>query len=107
MMLALAAIYAGSAAAERAHITLEPLEKMGRSSLFVYWIHVEFVYGYAAWPIRHRLTLGQAAAAYAVFCALMYGAVVARDRLVDRWRGRRATEPSAGTGTEASPQTVS
>jgi uncharacterized membrane protein len=95
MMLALAAIYAVSAAADRAHITLDPLEKLGRSSLFVYWIHVELVYGYAAWPIRHRLALWQAAAAYAIFCTLMYGAVLARDRMVGRWRGRRAAEPSA------------
>jgi uncharacterized membrane protein len=101
MMLSLAAIYAVSAVADRARITLAPLEKLGRSSLFVYWIHVELVYGYAAWPIRHRLPLWQAAAAYAVFCALMYGAVLARDSLVDRWRARGATRPSSQAGNEA------
>jgi uncharacterized membrane protein len=106
MMLALAVIYALSAAADRARITLGPLEKLGRSSLFVYWIHVELVYGYATWPIRHRLTLWQAAAAYAIFCTLMYGAVLARDRVVDRWRARRAAGPSARAGNEASPQAV-
>jgi uncharacterized membrane protein len=106
MMLALAVIYALSAAADRARIALGPLEKLGRSSLFVYWIHVELVYGYATWPIRRRLTLWQAAAAYAVFCALMYAAVLARDRVVDRWRARRAAGPSAQAGNEASPQTV-
>jgi hypothetical protein len=63
--------------------------------LFVYWIHVELVYGYAAWPIRHRLELWEAAAAYAIFCALMYDAVLLRDRIVDRWRADRATGPSA------------
>jgi hypothetical protein len=77
------------------HGLLSPLEKLGRSSLFVYWIHVELVYGYAAWPIRHRLKLWEAAGAYAIFCALMYGAVILRDRIVDRWRARRATGPSA------------
>jgi uncharacterized membrane protein len=93
MMLGLAAIYAISAAAQRdRRDTLGPLEKLGRSSLFVYWIHVELVYGYAAWPIRHRLKLWEAAAAYAIFCAMMYGAVLLRDRFVDR---RRAAGPSA------------
>jgi uncharacterized membrane protein len=103
MMLSLAAIHALSAVADRARIThglLSPLEKLGRSSLFIYWIHVELVYGYASWPIRHRLPLWQAAAAYGVFCALMYGAVLARDSLVDRWR-RRATGSSSQTGHEA------
>ena len=28
------------------------LERFGRRSLFVYWIHVELVYGYATWPLR-------------------------------------------------------
>jgi uncharacterized membrane protein len=96
MMLGVAAIYAVSAGtAHRARNTLGPLEKLGRSSLFVYWIHVELVYGYAAWPIRHRLKLWEAAGAYAIFCALMYGAVILRDRIVDRWRARRASGPSA------------
>ena len=31
------------------------LERFGRSSLFVYWIHVELVYGYATWPLHGRL----------------------------------------------------
>jgi hypothetical protein len=106
MMLGLAAIYAMSAAADRAHITLGPLERFGRSSLFVYWIHVELVYGYAAWPIRHRLRLWETAAAYAIFCALMYGAVLLRDRIVDRWRARRPRGTSAQAGSEPSPQTV-
>jgi uncharacterized membrane protein len=106
MMLGLAAINAVPASADRARVVLGPLEKLGRSSLFVYWIHVELVYGYAAWPIRHRLKLWEAAAAYAIFCTLMYGAVLLRDRIVDRWRTRRATGPSARAGNEASPQTV-
>jgi uncharacterized membrane protein len=95
MMLGLAATYAESVAAHRSRITFGPLERLGRSSLFVYWIHVELVYGYVAWPIRHRLKLWEAAAAYAIFCALMYGAVLLRDRLVDRWRVHRSTGPSA------------
>jgi len=73
------------------------LERFGRASLFIYWIHVELVYGYASWLWRHRLPLWGAVLAYAAFCALMYGAVVLRDRLVKGWRARRlepSTEPA-------------
>ena len=32
-----------------------PLEELGRASLFVYWIHVEMVYGFFSRPIRRSL----------------------------------------------------
>lgn len=64
------------------------LERFGRGSLFIYWIHVELVYGYATWPIRHRLALWQTALAYILFCALMYGALILRDRLMTVVRTR-------------------
>jgi hypothetical protein len=66
-----------------------PLARLGRASLFVYWIHVELVYGYTTWLIRGRLPLWAVVIAYAAFCAAMYGAIVLRDRLVERWRARR------------------
>ncbi len=67
-----------------------PLETLGRASLFVYWIHVELVYGYASWLWRHRLPVWGSVVACILFTALMYGAVVARDRFVAR-RQRPAT----------------
>ncbi len=69
--------------------TSSALARLGRSSLFVYWVHVELVYGYASWLWRHRLPLWGTAIAYAVFCVLMYGAIVLRDRVVAGWRARR------------------
>jgi len=66
-----------------------PLARLGRSSLFIYWIHVELVYGYATWLIRGRLPLWGVVVAYAAFCAAMYGAIVLRDRLVASWRARQ------------------
>jgi uncharacterized membrane protein len=99
MMIALAVIYAAAAIAERAHITLAPLVRLGRSSLVVYWIHVELVYGYASWFWRGRLPLWGSFVAFALFSALMYGAVLLRDHIVQtrRWRGplRSATEPAS------------
>jgi uncharacterized membrane protein len=76
----------------------KPLAVFGRSSLFVYWIHVELVYGYATWLIRGRLPLWGTVLAYAAFCAGMYGAIVLRDRLVDNWRARRV-DPAAQEAT--------
>jgi uncharacterized membrane protein len=74
-----------------------PLERIGRSSLFIYWIHVELVYGYATWPLRRHLSLWQVAVAYVLFCAAMYGALLLRDRVVAGWRLRRLS------GTTAEP----
>jgi uncharacterized membrane protein len=65
-----------------------PLERLGRHSLFIYWIHVELVYGYFSWLWWHRLPLWGTAIGYALFCALMYRAIEWRDRFVDFWRAR-------------------
>jgi uncharacterized membrane protein len=72
----------------RSGIGLRVLQRFGESSLFVYWIHVELVYGYATWPLRHRLPLWGTLIAFLVFSAVMYGAISARDRLVAAWRRR-------------------
>ena len=82
MMAAFAALYAVEQVANRFGVAFTALERFGRRSLFVYWIHVELVYGYATWPLRGRLPLWGVGLAYAVFTALMYWAVV----VFDRWR---------------------
>jgi hypothetical protein len=56
--------------------------------LFVYWIHVELVYGYASWLWRGRLPLWGTGLACVAFSVLMYRAVLLRDWLVVRWRLR-------------------
>jgi len=63
-----------------------PLAKMGRASLFVYWIHVELVYGYASWLWRGRLPFWGAVVGFVLFSSLMYGAIGLRDRVVSNWR---------------------
>jgi uncharacterized membrane protein len=85
LMVALSTVYAAARVAADRGIALRPLERLGHSSLFVYWIHVELVYGYASWLWRGRLPLWATAMAYAAFSALLYGAVVLRDRWRDRW----------------------
>jgi uncharacterized membrane protein len=57
---------------------LTVLERLGQASLFVYWIHVELVYGYASWLWRRRLPVWLTVCAFCVFSALMYATVLAR-----------------------------
>jgi uncharacterized membrane protein len=56
-----------------------PLQVLGRSSLFIYWIHVEMVYGLVSLPLHGAFTLMGAWAALIVFCILMVLAAVAKD----------------------------
>jgi len=60
-----------------------PLEELGRSSLFVYWIHVEMVYGFFSRPIRRALSVEQALVAYALFMLFLLGLVRLKNRLVE------------------------
>jgi uncharacterized membrane protein len=95
MMMALALIYAVSVLCAHYGVTARWLERFGRSSLFVYWIHVELVYGYASWLWRGRLPLWASGLAFLVFLGLIYRAIVWRDRVAERWRMR----PPRASGT--------
>ena len=88
IMLSLAALYVVSPVASLLPRPFSLLEVFGRNSLFVYWIHVELVYGYATWIIHRRLPLPGTATAYLLFCAAMLGAILLKDRAVALWRGR-------------------
>jgi uncharacterized membrane protein len=57
-----------------------PLVTLGRSSLFVYWIHVEMVYGAFVAPIKRTLPLGGSIAATLVLCAILYVIVLLKNR---------------------------
>jgi uncharacterized membrane protein len=59
-----------------------PIQELGIASLFVYWIHVEMVYGFLSWPIHRRLTFEQTLLAFVVFTALLYGVVTLKDRII-------------------------
>ena len=88
LMIALVVLYGVEEILHVAAAPMNALARFGRSSLFVYWIHVELVYGYASWMLRRHLPLWGTFAAYAVFTLLMFGAVVLRDYVVERWRHR-------------------
>jgi uncharacterized membrane protein len=53
---------------------------LGRSSLFVYWIHVEMAYGSMALPLRRSLPLELSLLGTATLCAVLY--------LITRWKDR-------------------
>jgi uncharacterized membrane protein len=57
-----------------------PLATFGRSSLFVYWIHVEMVYGVVAEPIKRSMPLWLSLTATASLCVALYGLVLAKNR---------------------------
>jgi len=61
-----------------------PLVEFGVASLFVYWIHVEMVYGVLSLPLHRRLTFAQALVAFAVFSAFLFWLVRVKTRLFRR-----------------------
>ena len=86
LLVTLAAVYFVECSSPVWRVVLSPLARLGRQSLFVYWIHVELVYGYATWAIHRRLPFWGATGAYVLFAASMYFAVVLRDRLAEKWQ---------------------
>ena len=99
------------------------LREFGIASLFVYWIHVEMVYGVVSTPLHRQLTFAQAIAAFVLFSVFLFGIVKLKEGLVNgprplslrsavyslrSWRGRNPPQLSPG-GREYSdrrPETV-
>lgn len=75
-----------------------PLVQLGRTSLFIYWIHVEIVYGILTWPLHRQLPLAVSLAAFVAFTLLMLWASVVKTRIVARWNS-----PSPGGGQPEVP----
>ena len=73
----------------------EALQQFGRDSLFVYWVHVELVYGVFSAPIHRRLPLAVAMAAFVAFSFAMFGLV----RLKAAVRGRPTKTPAIGNAS--------
>ena len=58
-----------------------PMELMGLGSLFVYWVHVELVYGVFSRPLRQMLTLGQGLLAWILMSFVMLALLTGWNRL--------------------------
>jgi uncharacterized membrane protein len=63
---------------------LRPLVTLGRSSLFVYWIHIEMVYGVIAEPLKGQMPLWMSLAATALMTIFLYRLVVLKNRWLQR-----------------------
>src|SRR5258708_2444559 len=64
-----------------------PLQLLGRSSLFIYWIHVELVYGLISQRLHGAFTLRGAWIGLVLFWGLMLAAAAGKDRGMKWWRG--------------------
>jgi uncharacterized membrane protein len=63
------------------------MRQFGQTSLLVYWIHVELVYGLLLGRLHHRLSMTQATIGFVLMTAAMLGVSVLRTRY---WKGFRA-----------------
>lgn len=59
------------------------LAELGRSSLFVYWVHVELAYGVVSIPLHGNLSIELALLGVILLSLLMYVLVQAKARLID------------------------
>jgi len=95
LMIALTAVYACESAIAAVRgpaapgAAIDPLARLGRSSLFIYWIHVELVYGLIATPLKGAFSVAGAWAGLGVFCTLMLGAAVLKQWIVAKYHEHR------------------
>ena len=72
-----------------------PMLEFGRSSLFVYWIHVELAYGFFSHPLHQHLLVWQSLVAFVIFAALLYRVTLLKTRIVAARQARRTTPQTA------------
>jgi uncharacterized membrane protein len=71
---------------ERGWMPLVPfraLVTLGRSSLFVYWIHVEMVYGLVAEPLKQAVPLWATQAGWLLLTFALYRIVIWKNRMLE------------------------
>jgi hypothetical protein len=81
------------------HQQWQPFVLLGQTSLFVYWVHVELVYGYLTKPISHRLPLWASGLGVIPLTVVMYYVAKnarswverKRDEGVSDWRTKSLT----------------
>ena len=66
-----------------------PIQLLGRTSLFVYWVHVELVYGLISRPLHGAFPLWGAWLALAAVCLVMLWLAAQKERLADKYRRKR------------------
>jgi len=91
VMALVAAAYALNRGAGRS-----PLAEFGRSSLFVYWIHVEMAYGVVSAPLHRQLPLEQAYLGFVLLTMVLFGIVKLKNRMTS---GRAKARPLRPIGS--------
>lgn len=94
MTVAIAIAYAWESRAGAAE-AWSPVRQFGRTSLFVYWIHVEMVYGIVSEPLHRSLTWIQVWVAYALFTLFLLACSILKDYAVGIWRTRQRQAAAA------------
>jgi uncharacterized membrane protein len=77
-----------------------PLQALGRNSLFIYWIHVEMVYGLMSLPLHGALSLGGAWGALGLFWVLMLAAAAAKDWITGKFSRGSALPSEQGRAVQ-------
>ncbi|HEY0705705.1 MAG TPA: heparan-alpha-glucosaminide N-acetyltransferase domain-containing protein [Polyangia bacterium] len=79
------------------------LTVFGQTSLFVYWIHVEICYGFAARPIQKKLDFLETTIAFVLLTAVMFGLSLLKIRygkgITTRLRGWFPRRPGGASST--------
>jgi hypothetical protein len=77
------------------------MRQFGRTSLLVYWIHVDLCYGLISRRFHHALSMTQATIGFVLMTAAMLLVSLTKTRVIDPWwrdRRRRARPmPPAAT----------
>lgn len=98
MALPAAWLWTRRASAER----FSPMLQLGQTSLFIYWIHVEMVYGFLSAPLHRALPIGWALVAFLAFAGLMLWVSVVKERVAARVHGSRSSSVLAARMTGSS-----
>ena len=75
--------------------TWSPMELLGRTSLFIYWVHVELVYGLPSRPLHKALSFNGALVAFALFTLGMLALAMFKSRYWDHQTPWRPASPDA------------
>ena len=70
-----------------------PMELLGRTSLFIYWVHVELVYGLPSRPLHKALSFNGALLAFAIFAVVMLALAMLKTKYWDHEAPWRAPTP--------------
>jgi uncharacterized membrane protein len=79
------------------------MRQFGRTSLLVYWIHVDLCYGLISRRFHHALSMTQATIGFVLMTAAMLLVSLAKTKVIDPWwrdrRRRRAARPMPPAAT--------